>query len=41
MKVVHASRKVQEARLSWYGHKMRHDEEYVGHRMLEMGVVGQ
>ena len=41
VKVAEASRKVQEARLRWYGHIRRRDEEYVGRKVLEMEVPGR
>ena len=31
-------KKVQEIRLTWYGHVMRRDEEYVGKRVMRMDV---
>ena len=41
VKVIEASKKAQEARLRWYGHVMRRDDEYVGRRMMEMEVPGR
>ena len=40
-KVTEASKKAQEARLRWYGHVKRRDEEYVGRKMLEMEIPGR
>ena len=39
--VTEASKKAQEARLRWYGHVMRRDEEYVGRRVMEMEAPGR
>ena len=33
--------KQREARLRWFGHVMRREEEYIGRRMLEMDVPGR
>ena len=41
VKVIEVSKKAQEARLRWYGHVMRRDEEYVGRRMMEMEIPGR
>ena len=30
------SKKVQESRLTWYGHVLRRDDEYVGKRVMEV-----
>lgn len=38
VKVGQASRKVQEARLRWYGHILRCAEDYLRHRIVEMRV---
>ena len=35
------SLKVREARLRWYGHVLRREEEYVGRRMLEFELPGR
>ena len=35
------SKKVQEARLRWYGHVLRRDEECVERRMMDMEVQGR
>ena len=32
--------RLREARLRWYGHVQRRDEEYIGKRMLEMQLPG-
>jgi len=34
------ARKVQEKRLTWYGHVLRREEDYVGRRMMELQVQG-
>ena len=41
VKVAGLSRKVQEARLRWYGHVLRRDEEAVERRMMDMEVQGR
>ena len=33
--------KIKEGRLSWYGHVMRRDQEYVRRRMMEMELAGK
>ena len=33
--------KMREARLRWYGHVMRRDQEYVGRKMIEMELPGK
>ena len=33
-------KKVQERRFNWYGYVKRNDEEYVGERVMWMGVLG-
>ena len=33
--------KMREARLRWYGHIMRRDQEYVGRKMIEMELPGK
>ncbi|KAK3521756.1 hypothetical protein QTP70_016233 [Hemibagrus guttatus] len=33
--------KVREARLRWFGHVQRRDSEYIGRRMLDMGLPGR
>ena len=33
--------KVREARLRWYGHVQRREEEYIGRRMLKMELPGR
>lgn len=40
-KVVEVSKKVQERRLQWYGHVKRRDGQYLGNRVLNMGVEGR
>ena len=40
VKVAELSKKVQEARLRWYGHILRRDEEGVERRMMDMEVQG-
>ena len=39
-KVADISLKMQERRLKWYGHVLRRDRNYVGRRVMEMGVPG-
>ena len=41
VKVVELSKKVQEARLRWYGHVLIRDEEVVERRMMDMEVQGR
>ena len=33
--------KLREGRLTWYGHMMRREEEYIGRRMLRMELPGR
>ncbi len=40
-KVTHVSRKVQEARLRWFGHVMRRDEGSCERQIMEMEVEGR
>ena len=40
-KVTEITNKIQEARLRWYGHVRRRDENYIGRRMLELEVPGR
>ncbi len=35
-KVGEISKKVQESRLKWYGHKWKREDEYVGKRVMEV-----
>ena len=40
-KVIEASKKVQEARLRWFGHLLRRpEEEHVASRTMEMEIIG-
>ena len=41
VKVVRLGMKIKEGRLSWYGHVMRRDQEYVRRRMMEMELAGK
>ena len=41
VKLAELSKKVQEARLRWYGHVLRRDEEGVERRMMDMEVQGR
>ena len=41
VKVKRLGMKVREGRLSWYGHVMRRDQEYVGRKMMEMELSGK
>ena len=41
VKMAELSKKVQEARLRWYDHVLRRDEEVVGRRMMDMEVQGR
>ena len=40
-KVGEISKKVQESRLKWYGHVLRREDEYVGKRVMGIGVAGE
>ena len=41
VKVVEASKKIQEYRMRWYGHlKGRNEEEHLGREVMEMEVEG-
>ena len=40
-KVGEISKKVQESRLTWYGHVSRREDEYVGKRLMGMEVPGK
>ena len=39
--VVRFGEKVKEARLRWFGHVLRRDEEYIGKRILRMAIPGK
>ena len=41
LKVVEASKKIQEGRLRWYGHLLRRDENHVGRYAMDMEVQGR
>ena len=41
VKVERLGMKMREARLRWYGHVTRRDQEYVGRKMMEMEVLGK
>ena len=41
VKVDRLGMKMREARLRWYGHVMRRDQEYVGRKMMEMELPGK
>ena len=41
VKVERLGMKMREGRLRWYGHVMRRDQEYVGRKMIEMGLQGK
>ena len=41
IKVEQLGIKMKEARLRWYGHAMRRDQEYVGKRVMEMELPGK
>lgn len=41
MKVGKASEKIHEARLRWYGHVMRREDEYVGKKLMKMKPQGR
>ena len=40
VKVIELSKKIQEARLRWFGHLCRRDENHVGKQAMDMIVVG-
>ena len=41
IKVERLGMKMREGRLSWYGHVMRRDQEYIGRKMMEMELPGK
>lgn len=41
VKVVEISKKVQERRMTWYGHVMRREEGYAGRRMMSLQPPGR
>ena len=41
VKVEHLEMKMREAKLRWYGHVMRRDQEYVGKKMMKTEVPGK
>ena len=41
VKVERLGMKMKEGRLSWYGHVMRRNQEYVGRKMIEMELPGK
>ena len=41
VKVERLGMKMREDKLSWYGHVMRRDQEYVGRKMMEMELPGR
>ena len=41
VKVTEASKKIQEARLRWYGHVRRRDDDYVGRRVMDIEAPGR
>ena len=41
VKVERLGMKMREGRLSWYGHVMRRDQEYIGRKMMEMELQGK
>ncbi|XP_067123187.1 uncharacterized protein [Centruroides vittatus] len=41
VKVTNIEAKIQEARLKWFGHVVRREEEYVGRRVMQMSVRGR
>ena len=41
VKVERLEMKMREDRLSWYGHVMRRDQEYVERKMMEMELPGK
>ena len=41
VKVERLGMKMREGRLRWYGNVMRRDQEYVGRKMMEMGLPGK
>ena len=40
-KIAKLGDKLRNARLRWYGHVKRREEDYVGKRMMEMAVPGR
>ncbi|XP_064120903.1 uncharacterized protein LOC135225564 [Macrobrachium nipponense] len=40
VKVTDASKKVQEARLRWYGHLMRREEQHMAREVMDVEVDG-
>ena len=38
VKVERLGMKMRKGRLRWYGHVMKRDQEYVGRKMMEMGL---
>ena len=40
-KVTEVSKKIQEARLRWFGHVRRRDKNYIGRRIMELEVPGR
>ena len=40
MKVVAVSKKIQEARLRWYGHLKRRTEEHIAKEAMDMELPG-
>ena len=40
-KIAKLGDKLRSARLGWYGHVKRREEDYVGKRMMEMAVPGR
>ena len=41
VKVERLGMKIRKGRLSWYGHVMRRDQEYVGRKMMKMELPGK
>ena len=41
VKVERLEMKMRKGRLSWYGHVMRRDQEYVGRKKIEMELPGK
>ena len=41
VKVERLGMKMREGRISWYGHVMRRDQEYIGRKMMEMELPGK
>ena len=41
VKVERLGMKMKEGRLTWYGHIMRRDQEYIGRKMMEMKLPGK